>query len=119
VLYNHEAFIRNIEQFVAAEGVDLVTFEKGERKDDVTQKYLREFKKSEGVLYVGKAQEKARVMRTERWRCSRTGATPVDRSIDGHGQPLLFLLRRRGLWAVLPQDLLLLSPQRQALHQWP
>jgi hypothetical protein len=28
-----------------------------------------------GVLYVGKAQEKARVMRTERRRCSRTGVT--------------------------------------------
>src|SRR6516162_2323070 len=50
-----EAIIENIEQFVAAEGVDLVTFEKGKRKDDVTQKYLRGFKNSEGVLYVGKA----------------------------------------------------------------
>ena len=70
-----EAFIRNVEQFVAAEGVDLIAFEKGQRKDDVTQKYLRKFRKTEGVLYVGKAQEKARVMRTERRRCSRTGAT--------------------------------------------
>ena len=70
-----EAFVCNIEQFVAAEGIDLIAFEKGQRKDDVTQKYLREFRKSEGVLYVGKAQEKARVMRTERRRCSRTGAT--------------------------------------------
>jgi len=70
-----EAFVGNIEQFVAAEGVDLIAFEKGQRKDDVTQKYMREFRKSEGVLYVGKAQEKARVMRTERRRCSRTGAT--------------------------------------------
>ena len=70
-----EAFVRNIEQFVAAEGIDLIAFEKGQRKDDVTQEYLREFRKSEGVLYVGKAQEKARVMRTERRRCSRTGAT--------------------------------------------
>jgi hypothetical protein len=70
-----EAIIENIEQFVAAEGVDLVTFEKGKRKDDVTQKYLRGFKNSEGVLYVGKAQGKARVMRTERRRCFRTGST--------------------------------------------
>ena len=57
------------------QGVDLITFEKGQRKDDITQKYLRKFKKSEGVLYVGKAQEKARIMRTERRRCKRTGAT--------------------------------------------
>src|SRR6516162_7610120 len=70
-----EAFVHNIEQFVAGEGVDLITFEKGQRKDDITQKYLRKFKKSEGVLYVGKAQEKARIMRTERRRCKRTSAT--------------------------------------------
>ena len=70
-----EAFVRNIDQFVNDEGVDLVAFQKGQRKDDVTQKYVRKFTRREGVLYVGKAQEKARVMRTER-RCSRfTGGT--------------------------------------------
>ena len=70
-----EAFVRNIEQFVAAEGIDLVAFQKGQRKDDITQTYLRQFRKREGVVYVGKAQEKARIMRTQRRRCSRTGAT--------------------------------------------
>ena len=70
-----EAFVRSIEQFVSAEAIDLVTFEKGQRKDDITQKYLRSFRKSEGVLYVGKAQEKARVFRTERRRSRSTGAT--------------------------------------------
>jgi hypothetical protein len=70
-----EAFVRNIEQFVSDEGIDLVSFEKRQRKDDVTQKYLRRFRESEGVLYVGKAQEKARVMRTERRRSRLTGGT--------------------------------------------
>jgi hypothetical protein len=70
-----EAFVRNIEQFVADERIDLVSFARRERKDDVTQKYLRSFRRSEGVLYVGKAQEKARVMRTERRRSRVTGAT--------------------------------------------
>jgi hypothetical protein len=70
-----DAFVRNIEQFVAAEDLDLIVFQKNQRKDEVTQKRIRKFKKNEGVLYVGKAQEKARVMRTERRRCSRTGAT--------------------------------------------
>src|SRR6516162_11522704 len=70
-----EAFVRHVEEFVAAEGIDLITFEKNQRKDEVTQKYLQGFTRSEGVLYVGKAQEKARVMRTERRRCKRTGAT--------------------------------------------
>jgi hypothetical protein len=35
------AFVHNIEQFAASEGVDLITFAKGQRKDDVTQTYLR------------------------------------------------------------------------------
>jgi hypothetical protein len=70
-----EAFVRNIEDLVSREGIDLVTFEKGQRKDAVTQGYLQRFTKSEGVLYVGKAQEKARVMRTERRRSRTTGGT--------------------------------------------
>ena len=49
--------------------------EKLQRKDDVTQKYLRRFTKSEGALYVGKAQEKARVMHTERGRSRAKGGT--------------------------------------------
>ena len=70
-----EAFVRNIEQFVAVERIDLVSFAKGERKDDVTQKYLRRFHGARACCYVGKAQEKARVMRTERRRIRRTGGT--------------------------------------------
>ena len=70
-----EAFVRNIDQFVNTAGVDLVAFQKGQRKDDVTQKYLGRFAQHEGVLYVGKAQEKARVMRTERRRSRFTGGT--------------------------------------------
>ena len=61
--------------FVNHEGIDLVAFEKWQRKDDITQKYLRRFSKNEGVLYVGKAQEKARIMRTERRRSRVTGGT--------------------------------------------
>jgi hypothetical protein len=63
-------------KFVADEGIDLIGLEKSRRKDDVTQKYWREFRKSEGVLYVGKAQEKARDMRTERRR-ARTIIAPL------------------------------------------
>src|SRR6201989_3561783 len=70
-----EAFLRKIEQLVDDEGVDLVAFEKNQRKDNVTQKYLRSFHKTEGVLYVGKAQEKARVVRTQRRRNRHTGAS--------------------------------------------
>ena len=67
------AFVAGIEKFVAAQGVDLVSFGKHQRKDDITLQYLQQFDADEGVLYVGRAQEKARVVRTERRRCARTG----------------------------------------------
>src|SRR3989449_5988210 len=63
-----EQFVKAIERFVATEGIDLVTFEKGQRKDDVAQEYLARFEGEEGVLFVGKAQEKASVFRTEKRR---------------------------------------------------
>jgi hypothetical protein len=62
------AFVGAIERFVKAERIDLVTFEKGQRKDDVAQRYLAGFGGDEGVLFVGKAQEKASVFRTEKRR---------------------------------------------------
>ncbi|MGH9917697.1 MAG: hypothetical protein ACRD6W_02310, partial [Nitrososphaerales archaeon] len=66
-------FVADIERFVAAHGVDLVTFEKGKRKDDVAQAYLAAFDKEEGVLFVGKAQEKTMAYRTEKRRNPETG----------------------------------------------
>lgn len=68
-----DAFVAKVERFVAEHGVDLVGFTKHQRKDDVTQEYLRGFDEEEGVLYVGRAQEKARVVRTERRRNVHTG----------------------------------------------
>src|ERR1700760_1847068 len=44
-----DRFVHAIEHFVATEGVDLVTFEKGQRKDDVAQEYLATFTGEEGV----------------------------------------------------------------------
>ena len=64
-------FVDAIERFVKTESVDLVTFKKGQRKDDVAKKYLADFQGDEGVLFVGKAQEKASVFRTEKRRDAR------------------------------------------------
>ena len=47
-------------------GLELVHFAKGQRKDDLTQQYLATFTEAEGVLFVGRAQEKAGVWRTQR-----------------------------------------------------
>jgi hypothetical protein len=66
-----QRFVDAIERFVTREGVDLITFEKGQRKDDIAQQYLATFTREEGVLFVGKAQEKAWVFRTEKRRDAR------------------------------------------------
>lgn len=66
-----QRFVDTIERFAATEHVDLVTFEKGQRKDEVAQQYLAAFTRDEGVLFIGKAQEKASVFRTEKRRDAR------------------------------------------------
>jgi hypothetical protein len=74
-----EAFVRAIRDFIARAGVELVAFKKGERKDDVMQKKLRWFLKAgrtEGVVFVGVAQENTRVPRTTRIRTESGGTIP-------------------------------------------
>ena len=71
-----QQFVDAIERFVDTEGIDLVPFEKGQRKDDVAQQYLATFDGDEGVLFVGKAQEKASVFRTEKRRDGAGKAYP-------------------------------------------
>ncbi|MDA8186202.1 MAG: hypothetical protein M0035_17555 [Actinomycetota bacterium] len=66
-------FVKAIERFVKDGGVDLVTFGKGQRKDDVAHEYLARFEGEEGVLFVGKAQEKTTAYRTEKRRNPVTG----------------------------------------------
>ena len=70
-----EAFIRSIETFVDAQSIPMLTFTKDQRKDDVTAEFLSKFDQEEGVLYVGKAQEKTPVFRTEKRRNSETSKT--------------------------------------------
>ena len=59
-------FVAAIERFAEREGVGLVRFERHERKDDRTRDYLGQLEGNERLLHVGKALEKARVVRTER-----------------------------------------------------
>ena len=70
-----KAFVQKLEDFATQQKIPVVPFRKGERKDDVAAKYLSTFEGDEGVLFIGKAQEKAPVFRTERRRNAKTGAT--------------------------------------------
>jgi len=71
-----EAFIRAIRDFIHDQDIPLVKFQKGQRKDDVFKKHLRNFKAQEGVVFVGVAQEKVRVPRTIRKSFGQGGSVP-------------------------------------------
>lgn len=66
-------FVAAMEKFVRDQGIPMISFEKGQRKDDVAARYRTQFPQQEGVLFVGKAQEKCTVYRTEKRRNPRTG----------------------------------------------
>jgi hypothetical protein len=68
-------FVEAVEDFAQGAGLDVVTFEKGQRKDDVAADYRARFKGDEGLLFLGKAQEKAPLFRTGRRVNPQTGAS--------------------------------------------
>jgi hypothetical protein len=58
--------------------VPLVDFARRQRKDELAHEYLAGFEAgggSQGILFVGRAQEKNRVFRTEKRRNPVTGAS--------------------------------------------
>lgn len=63
-----EAFTRSVRAFAAGCGIPWVDFAKGQRKDDVAQGYLAGFTAAEGVLFIGRAQEKVPLFRTRKRR---------------------------------------------------
>ena len=67
-----DAFVAEIKAFAKQGGIPVVEFRKGQRKDDVAKEYLAKFTQTEGVLFIGVAQEKARVPRTERRQRAQT-----------------------------------------------
>lgn len=67
------SFVAALETFIARQGVPLVQFNKGQRKDAVMAEHLRHFTGEEGIVFVGKAQENTPVFRTERRRSPTTG----------------------------------------------
>lgn len=68
------AFVTGIERFAKQRRVPPITFARGQRKEEVAATYLAESGGQEGVLLIGKAQERATVVRTERRHDPRTGA---------------------------------------------
>ena len=59
-------FVTKVENLATQEKIPLVQFRRGQRKDDEMKEYLCKFDKEEGIAFIGKAQEKTPVFRTER-----------------------------------------------------
>jgi hypothetical protein len=63
-----DAFSAAMRRFARDQQVPWIDFAKGERKDDVMHAHLARFTGTEGVLFIGRAQEKTSLFRTERRR---------------------------------------------------
>jgi hypothetical protein len=70
-----KAFVTAIHRYVNDYDIPLVDFRPGERKDDIARRYLAGHDGTEGILFVGRAQEKTSAFRTEKRRDAQTGAT--------------------------------------------
>jgi len=71
-----DAFSAAVHRFARDHGVPWVDFAKGQRKDDVMHEHLDRFPGAEGVLFVGRAQEKTTLFRTEKRRDANGDSYP-------------------------------------------
>ncbi len=61
-------FVAQLEACAHAHQIPVIAFAKGQRTDDVAQAFFAQHRGGEGVVFIGKAQEKVPVFRTERRR---------------------------------------------------
>ncbi len=61
-----DRFAREVHRFAEREHIPWVDFVKGQRKDDVMHERLAEFSAEQGVVFIGRAQEKTKLFRTEK-----------------------------------------------------
>jgi hypothetical protein len=71
-----EGFSTAMRRFARDQGVPWIDFVKGQRKDDIMHQHLAAFKGTEGVLFIGRAQEKTFLFRTEKRRDAEGNAYP-------------------------------------------
>ena len=71
-----DAFSTAVHRFARTNAVPWIDFAKGQRKDDVMHEHLARFSGTEGVLFVGRAQEKTKLFRTEKRRDANGDSYP-------------------------------------------
>ncbi len=63
-----DRFTAAVHRFARDHEIPWVDFAKGQRKDDVMHEHLAGFPDAEGVVFIGRAQEKTTLFRTEKRR---------------------------------------------------
>src|ERR1700674_1976988 len=53
-----KAFVATVEGYARREKIPVIQFRKGKRKDDIATEQRKKFSQAEGVIFIGKAQEK-------------------------------------------------------------
>jgi hypothetical protein len=71
-----DGFAAAMHRFARDQRVPWVEFVKGQRKDDIAHEHLARFDAEEGVLFIGRAQEKTGLFRTEKRRGADGRAYP-------------------------------------------
>lgn len=72
-----EGFVQDIGRYASDHGIPIVSFEKGQRKEDLAAEYLKKHDgATDSILFIGKAQEKVRTFRTEGRRNDRGETYP-------------------------------------------
>lgn len=74
-----ESFYKEIRRFAARNGIPVVDFKPGQRKDDVMREHLARFLaggRCEGVVFIGRAQEKVGIWATTRRRDAEGNSYP-------------------------------------------
>ena len=71
-----DRFTAAVHRFARDQQVPWVDFVRGQRKDDVMHEHLGRFTGSQGVIFIGRAQEKTPIFRTEKRRNCEGGSYP-------------------------------------------
>jgi hypothetical protein len=66
-----EEFLEGLQEYAKQHQIPLIPFEKKQRKEEIVAGYFRDFAGREGIVFIGKAQEKTRT-----FRLPETGQAP-------------------------------------------
>jgi len=111
-----QQFVESVKSFAAQNGIPIVHFKSGERKDDIAAEYRKRFNKAEGVVFIGVAQEKAQAFKGR--KKDQTGYVGFEYTRESvYVNHYYFYIQR--LWPGLHQSLLLCTVPGQSVSERP